>query len=362
MKTKNYLKFGKTIFFKKYPVELTLFVTSRCNFRCKHCFYINKIKGKKQNELTLNEIRLIAKKSPKLLRLLISGGEPFLRKDLPDICKAFYDYTKVLHITIPSNGSFPKLIESTTCSILEKCKNAYVNISLSLDQLGKKRDIFVKKKNSFQKFEQSYFRLFQLKQKFKNFGLSIITTLNADNQEDIDLIYEYATKKLKVDNFTFNMVRGKVKYPKVKNVDINIYRRMTEKIHDDFKKNRTFNFPMKNYFYAKQNLQYKLFFKLITENKYIMPCYSGMIRGVINETGDVYSCENYMIEKPELTFGNLRDYNYDLKKLWLSAKAKEIKKMIKATKCFCSHECDLATNIFFNPKFAPKLLLNSIKK
>ena len=68
--------------------QWTHFVTSVCNARCAHCFYpINA--GK--NELTLDEIGRFADTLPPIRLLLIGGGEPFLRRDLPEIVKIYFE-------------------------------------------------------------------------------------------------------------------------------------------------------------------------------------------------------------------------------------------------------------------------------
>ena len=72
--------------------------------------------------------------------------------------------------------------------------------------------------------------------------------------------------------------------------------------------------------------------------------------------GDVYPCE---ILDESHKIGNIREFNLDFKKLWLSHKAKEEVKFIRKTKCFCTHECFNTVNILFNPKFYGKILKTS---
>ena len=96
MKLANYLNtinYAKKIFVKNgdSPIYVILFVTERCNARCKHCFgSFSNNKQKIKEELTQEEIEKISKKAGNLLYLLPTGGEPFLREDLPHIINAFY--------------------------------------------------------------------------------------------------------------------------------------------------------------------------------------------------------------------------------------------------------------------------------
>jgi len=61
--------------------------------------------------------------------------------------------------------------------------------------------------------------------------------------------------------------------------------------------------------------------------------------------GQVLPCE-LLIDKE---IGNVRDVDYDFKRLWYSPKADEIRDFIRDTKCFCTYECFLTVNILFNP-------------
>ena len=89
--------------YKQLPSYFIFYPTSRCNLKCKHCFYHDSL-NKKFNELTLDEIERITKSMDPILHLILTGGEPYLRHDLDQIVKIFYKNTRVPIRTIPSNG------------------------------------------------------------------------------------------------------------------------------------------------------------------------------------------------------------------------------------------------------------------
>jgi MoaA/NifB/PqqE/SkfB family radical SAM enzyme len=64
-----------------------LHVTEACNLRCITCSY----RSARPNELSLSEIIHLADglKDFGLRHIVYSGGEPLMRRDLPDICAAF---------------------------------------------------------------------------------------------------------------------------------------------------------------------------------------------------------------------------------------------------------------------------------
>ena len=71
---------------------------------------------------------------------------------------------------------------------------------------------------------------------------------------------------------------------------------------------------------------------------------------MLSEIGDVYPCEILTD-----SFGNVRDFGYDMGKVVLSARANEIRQFIKKGRCFCTHECYFMTNILFSPGLYPAL-------
>ncbi|MBW2465878.1 MAG: radical SAM protein, partial [Deltaproteobacteria bacterium] len=70
-----------SILWKRNPIQLTFFLTRRCNARCPFCFYISKQDAavSASTELSIDEIERIAPQLGRLLWLAFSGGEIFLR-------------------------------------------------------------------------------------------------------------------------------------------------------------------------------------------------------------------------------------------------------------------------------------------
>ncbi len=83
------------------PRYLTWLVTYRCNSRCIMC---DCWKRSPQDELSLDEIRRILSFFPRMDFVRITGGEPFLRKDLPEIVSMIYQHLKPLFLHITTNG------------------------------------------------------------------------------------------------------------------------------------------------------------------------------------------------------------------------------------------------------------------
>ncbi len=140
---RDYLSFGKKLFLKhgSSPIYLVLFITERCNARCKHCLLADGVhKPDKSAELTIDEIELLSKKMDPLLFLLPTGGEPFMRPDLGEIVTLFYKNNRVRNVGIPTNGFFTERIVDTVKNILETCPGIDLGIDVSLDGIKERHD------------------------------------------------------------------------------------------------------------------------------------------------------------------------------------------------------------------------------
>ncbi len=101
-------------------------VTRQCNLSCIHC-YAHAKHTTTENELTLEESRQIMDDLARfgVPVLLFSGGEPLVRKDLPDL--AAYAVEKGMRAVISTNGT---LITRDIARILQEIGLSYVGISL----------------------------------------------------------------------------------------------------------------------------------------------------------------------------------------------------------------------------------------
>ena len=111
-------------FRKRRPVQFTFFLTRRCNAGCPFCFYLSSRTGPRGPDLSFSELRTISASLGPLLWLAFSGGEVFLREDLPDIAEVFYTHNSPSIILLPTNGLLPGRIYAMTESILKRCPKA----------------------------------------------------------------------------------------------------------------------------------------------------------------------------------------------------------------------------------------------
>ncbi len=347
--------------YKQLPPYFIFYPTSRCNLKCSHCFYHDSL-NKKHNELTVVEIDKITKTMDPILHLILTGGEPYLRNDLDQIVRTFYENTKVPVISIPSNGWYLEKMDKQIRNMMDWCPSLTLNQQISIDGIGEDHDAIRMDKqvkngaNSFERAVTTIKHLKKLQEIYERINIGIIITFTNQNQTKFIDILKEIHSSLKPDNISINLVRGDPKEKVNLDLDLKLYREAV-KYRDSlfYEKKMTGHkrFVGNKFATAARIMLNKLVNKTFEENKYSTPCYAGNLSGVMYSEGDTYPCE---ILDASHKIGNIRDFNLDFKKLWLSNKAKKEINFIKKTKCFCTHECFNMVNILFNPKFYPEII------
>ena len=337
-------------YLKKDLFQVIYHVTYRCNSRCKHCFNWKNLTDLNKQELTLDEITKISKNLPTFPWFLISGGEPFLREDMPQIIKIFYDNNNLKYVTLPTNGILSTKIRDQVKEILTQCNGISLTMSLSLDHIGAKHDSLRNTKGNFESLITTFNYLKELKKEHKNLLIKFNTVITNKNYKDLDEIISYV-KRLEPDLHTFDFIRGDpldktfTLPPKEKIKEIIKKIKSTNKDYGGYTNLSVQNKLIKNIAGSVVLRYYDLFYETLEEKKQVIPCYAGYLSLVIYPYGDVSFCE--MLEP----FANLRDFDYNYKSIIKSQQSEKIKKLIKNKECYCYHPCYQYLNILYNPKY-----------
>jgi len=343
-----------SIFWKKRPIHLTFFLTRRCNAKCPFCFYLKTDTNSviQNSELSLDEIEKISRSIDTLLWLAFSGGEIYLREDLVEISRIFYRNNKPAVMLFPTNGLLPELIRDRTEQVLKQCPQSIIAVKLSMDGLYQDHDALRNTPGSFEKTMATYHLLKGLLDAYPNFELGVNTVFCSENQEKMDEIIDFANSMEGIKTHTISLIRGNLSDRSFKNIDYRKYYHAIKRLENNLKADISsiYRFKGAKIKAAQDILQRRLINRTMLDQKRLIPCYAGRLNLVITESGNVYPCE-ILTE----TLGNVRDYDYDIRKVIHSDSALKIIESIRHNNCYCTHECYFMTNILFNPRLYPAL-------
>ncbi len=172
---------------------ITWFVNNICNLSCDHC-------GVSANDLSYDNLSIIdfANIIPELIKLgteyvTLSGGEPFLRKDIIEIIELLH-YSD-FKVGIVTNGS---KISKYSKKLL---KHGPDSVTVSIDGLRKNHDKIRGKKGSFEKALDSL-------EIFREVGVKLInvhTCIYPENLDELDELREIFFNK-KIDQWVLRPI------------------------------------------------------------------------------------------------------------------------------------------------------------
>ena len=353
---------------KRKLESVFLFTTGKCNAKCAMCFYADDM-DKKYTDLTFDEIRKFSETAGDFKRLWLSGGEPSLREDLPEIIEMFYKNNHIKDVNCPSNGiKTERLIEWFT-RLRKSCPDCNLAISISLDGFGDVHDTqrgvpcFYKTIETLKRFDEV----------FKDDGhvlrnvATVITKYNVDQILDL-MLWVYG--RFKVTTHTIEAARGNTREDGVKIVTEDSLRKLQDQMipyYVAYSKriaagvSSPIGKKITNFFY--QGLMRTLY-NIRTTNIdhpccWNMDCTAGETSLVLDYDGRFRACE---LREP---VGKMQDYGFDAQKmLFGDAMKKEIATIGHGYKanCWCTHGCWIMSSLNFNPLKMLSLLFKANKE
>jgi MoaA/NifB/PqqE/SkfB family radical SAM enzyme len=337
------------------PVLLNILVTSVCDMRCTHCFFTEELdnRERKKFQMKTHELHRVAETlGGNLGVLIIAGGEPFTRKDLPEVVKAFYEHNKLESVYLMSNGQIHQRIFPDVARLMQECPNLNVTIALGIDGLKESHEKIRRKPGSWDKAIHTARTLKEMKKEFPRLDVQTCTCVMNSNQDTIFDWYDFLKYDLQPDKVNINYIRPPSADPKELDFDHARYAKLSHQILED-----TRNAALKNnyggsagFFKAAIDIyMHGLIAKTREEEKAQLTCYAGTAGAVIYDEGTLSSCENLD------PIGNLRDHDWNFQSIWRS-EAMQARRKKAHDGCYCTHESNCYyPSLAFNPKHLIKI-------
>ena len=353
---------------KNFPSRLTVFLTDKCNMKCAHCFII-KEEAKKTEEIGISEYKKIFQSlNGNTSQILLTGGEPTLRKDLTELAIYANKIGKVSTISIFSNSLYPE----KTIEIFKKIlsgSNANINYQTSIDGVEDFHNENRRVKNSYTQVLKTIEKINDLKKIYpKRIGRVVVSMaiskqsmhqldeiINTLNPLNVFLAFGFVRKSKDVFNIDKDLINYDFTPEETKKDG-------TVKFGNNYLSDDDLTFVLKKldenvwskdpnqmiYAYQKTTLKAKEILEKYSKSPINSECGMGYEDLVLLPNGKIARCE--MLS----AYADLKDFDYNLKEFIYSDLHSSYLK--KSSGCFCSHECGIGVTIMNDKKLLNQLV------
>lgn len=339
------------------PTYHIFFVTARCNAKCPMCFYMDNMENStgRQAELTLEEYEKISRGIPSINILGISGGEPFMRKDLAEIVKIFYRNCKPIVVDLPTNASYTENVVRQVEDMAANCPDLTIDVQLSLDGPQDVHDKIRGIPDGFDKVHETYRALLPVRARHPNLKLKACVVYSHYNQDRMEELFEVLHRDYaELDRIVFSVAHGSVWEEDSLDLDWARYFKLCGELEGSTRISTTDFHSV--FTFALRQVKNHVLRKNLREGDFYRHCQAGQRVIVVGETGQVYPCEPLWE-----SVGDLRENGYDLEGVLQSEEMRRFQEQIIEKKCNCHWGLPMSNNLLSSPGWYPRILASMAK-
>jgi len=334
--------------------SLFLFVTSRCNSRCRTCFYFDKLNS--ADDLSFAQIERLSATAPAFRKLWISGGEPSLREELGEIIELFVRNNGVENVNLPTNGLLPEKLFRSVDYALDHCPAASIDLNFSLDGLANTHDAIRRVPNNFQRTLQTIEEAERRYRGVRRLRRNVVTVITSENYRELldlgrlilSLGYERA------QGHYFEVVRGEMPDRSLQAMpleDVRALHRRLMPVYREYADRLFGHLPWMIrqfaavYYLGNIRLHFELHEQCLERpRRWPMPCTAGETTLVVDHNGAFRACELRGV------VGRLQDYDFNVSAALASGAMRAEVAEIPRANCWCTHSCFIQDSSKFSPR------------
>ena len=354
------------------PRWITVFVTNHCNARCEHCFYWSEL-NRRSPELAVEEFRRLFGSIRWPVRTVnLSGGEPFLRRDLEDIVLAADATRRIRKMSVPTHGMLRNL-PARLRALAPRLRHMRLNVSVSFDGLRERHDANRKIRHGFDLAVDNLRQLRALELDARLFELSVSISLtraitsspNGAPPEVVALI-DFLRRETGVEAIGCDHIRSAdtdvfdlpaavrsgfapppsvAQAPQVRNAR---HGEVQIPVEDKAAVNRMLAPHLTGRSGRLTRMRLDTQVEILRARRRVVDCLAGYVDCVVYPSGEVAVCE---FSRP---FGNLHDFGLDLMRAMRSRQADEARRQTR--RCACTHPCNLTNSLAYDTGFLTRFL------
>ncbi|XXF81427.1 radical SAM protein [Myxococcaceae bacterium GXIMD 01537] len=339
---------------KLLPINLTVSVTYSCPSRCKTC----DIWQKKVDDLRVDEYaRVFRSLGHSPMWVTVSGGDQFLREDLPEIFRLIRHILRPSVINLPMNGLITKRIHELLPRIARETVGSQLVLNLSIDDIGERHDELRGAKRNYQKILDTFRFVRELQREHKHIAVGIHTVISKFNVERIPEIYEELIQ-LQPDSYLTEIAEQRVELGTLaKDITPSAedYAKAADFLTAKMRTRRS-KHPVGRLVESLRLEYYELVKRTLVEKTQVIPCFAGWASAHLAPDGDVWGC---CVRAEPL--GNVRQTDYDFGKVWFSGQAEAFRRSVRAKECACPLANAAYTNMLLSPRSVARVARNYVR-
>ena len=333
------------------PASLTVSVTYTCPSRCRTC----DIWKKKVADLSVEEYRRIFRSIASVPTwVTVSGGDQFVRSDLPEIFAAVREILRPRVVNLPMNGLLTKQIEAQLPGIVEATRGTRLILNFSMDDVGPRHDELRGARGNWEKVLHAMRFARTLQRGAPHVTIGIHTVVSRFNVARFPEIYR-ELKALGPDSYITEVAEervelGTVGAPITPSADE--YDAVASFLIAETRRARS-KAPMGRLVEAFRLEYYRLCAEVLRRKEQVIPCYAGWASAQISPDGFLWGC--CVRAEP---VGSLRECGYDFARAWFSPEADRFRRSVAARECACPLANAAYTNMLLSPRSLARVARN----
>ena len=313
------------------PMSLTLSITDSCDMRCRTC-HLWQRRGRRPgpDSLTSDEYdRILASIGGRIYHVTVTGGEPFDRDDLVEICASVHDRCRPFVMVIPTSGYSPGRVSGRTEQIMSRCPGSRIVVNLSIDGIGDRHDRLRGRPGAFERVIETFQALRRLKS--RNLTVGTNTVISRYNAVEIPAIHRYLSS-LRPDSMVFDLAEprselgtfGESLTPEGPEAEAAL-RFVADALRSE---RRT---GLARLIRALRLASYAELIRTVWSGRTRLPCMAAFASAHLQPDGELWSCP-----AAGMSMGNLKDDGYDFRRVYFGEKAREVRARIRLAPCSCT--------------------------
>ncbi|MEO7793838.1 MAG: radical SAM protein [Thermoanaerobaculia bacterium] len=327
------------------PRYLLLHVNSVCDARCRMCFTWDRMMDRwDARGLPLEAHRKIARSLGDLPQLTVSGGEPLLRRDLPEILSAYYTEANTRFFTVPTNALSAKRVERLVEKFYDASPGAHLNFCLPFHGVGKEFDEVMGVDGAFDRFLETWETIQRLRATRERLSTLLNFVMSKFNVSHWRETIAVARERFPESPLGVALCRGQTHERDAGEVPIAEYE-AAQRYLAEHRRRETTRQPYPLMFDTATGRMGEIVAEVARGERRDLGCGAGRHLAVIYDDGTVHPCETLEVvgmpaaregeaaAPASAALGNLADFDFDLPRLLAAAASR------RTTDWIANHPC-----------------------